>query len=363
MDTVLLKNDLASEEKNKKLFHHEGYLRIIVGSSLDGITVVDEQGKFEFANDSFFRIIEWPKEEIIGNNFLKIIPEEMNEFIFMQWNNVQEGIPDDFETKIITKSGEIKYVKVAHTLTKINDEKKVVSVVKDITENKKLELALKESEAKYRDLFENAQDAMYVVDTEGNFLRMNKVGLQALGYTREEFTGINISKLVTPESLTIVKERQKKRLREELVNQTDVLEMICKNGEHRWVEVKTRDIKDGDKIIEIHGIARDITENIKLKKELKKSNNQRKLLCHLVEGSRGGKTRAKILKRLTKKSYNANQLTEALNMDYKTIRHHLNVLIKNGIIIKNKDGHIDLYYISKNMESDLNDINQEIQHS
>ena len=360
MDTVLLKNDLVSEEK---LFHHEEYLKIIVGSSLDGITVVDEQGKFEFANDSFFRIIEWPKEEIIGNNFLKIIPEEMNEFIFTQWNSVQEGIPDDFETKIITKSGEIKYVKVAHTLTKINGEKKVVSVVKDITENKKLELALKESEGKYRDLFENAQDAMYVVDTEGNFLKMNNIGLQALGYTREEFTGINISKLVTPESLAIVKERQEKRLREELVIQIDILEMISKNGEHRWVEVKTRDIKDGDKIIEIHGIARDITENIKLKKELKKSNNQRKLLCHLIEGSRGGMTRAKILKRLTEKSHNANQLAEALNMDYKTIRHHLNVLIKNEIITKNNDGYIDLYYISKNMESDLNDINQEIQHS
>ena len=80
----------------------------------------------------------------------------MNDFIFMQWNNVQEGIPDEFETKIITKNGKIKYVKVAHALTKINGEKKVVSVIKDITENKKLELALKESEAKYRDLFENA---------------------------------------------------------------------------------------------------------------------------------------------------------------------------------------------------------------
>lgn len=355
MDTILLKNDLTSDEINKML-HHEEYLRIIVESSLDGITVVDEQGKFEFINDSFLRIIEWPREEILGNDFLKIIPEEMNEFIFKQWNNVQDGIPDDFETKIITKSGEIKYVKVAHTLTKINGEKKVVSVVKDITENKKLEVALKESEAKYRDLFENAQDAMYVVDTEGNFLKMNKVGLQGLGYIKEEFTGINISKLVTPESLKIVKERQKKRLRKELVNQTDVIEMICKNGEHVWVEVKTRDIKDGDRIIEIHGIARDITENIKLKKELKKSNNQRKLLCHLIEGSRGGKTRAKILKRLTGKSYNANQLAEALNMDYKTIRHHLNVLIRNGIIVKNNDGYIDLYYISKNMESDLNDI-------
>jgi len=63
MDTVLLKNDLASEEKNKKLFHHEGYLRIIVGSSLDGITVVDEQGKFEFANDSFLELLNGPRKK------------------------------------------------------------------------------------------------------------------------------------------------------------------------------------------------------------------------------------------------------------------------------------------------------------
>ncbi|HEX7627817.1 MAG TPA: PAS domain S-box protein [Candidatus Methanoperedens sp.] len=215
-----------------------------------------------------------------------------------------------------------------------------------------------ESEAKFRDLFENAQYPMYVVDTEGNFLKMNKVGLQTLGFTREEFIGINISKLVTQESLTIVKERQKKRLRKEPVNQTCIIEVICKNGEHLWIEANSRDIKKGDTIIEIQCIAKDITENIKLKKELNKSNNQRKLLCHLIEGSRGGNTRAKILKCLTEKSYNANQMAEALNMDYKTIRHHLKVLIKNGIITKNNDGSVDLYNISKNMELDFNDIYQ-----
>ena len=43
-------------------------------------------------------------------------------------------------------------------------------------------------------------------------------------------------------------------------------------------------------------------------------------------------------------------------MDYKTIRHHLGVLVKNGIITKNNGEHTGLYFISKNIESDLNDI-------
>jgi DNA-binding transcriptional ArsR family regulator len=138
---------------------------------------------------------------------------------------------------------------------------------------------------------------------------------------------------------------------------------VTKNGEHRWVEIKTRKIKKGGKTIEIHGIGRDITENWMLKKELNKSNNQRKLLSYLIEGSRGGKTRALILKRIAEKSYNANQLARDLNKDYKTIRHHLKVLIKNGIIIKKSDGYIDLYYISMNIESDLNEVNQENQYN
>jgi predicted transcriptional regulator len=69
------------------------------------------------------------------------------------------------------------------------------------------------------------------------------------------------------------------------------------------------------------------------------------------------------LKYLSDRPYNANQLAIALNMDYKTIRHHLNVLIKNGVIARNNDAYIDLYYISRNIESDLNEVNQEIQYN
>jgi len=59
-------------------------------------------------------------------------------------------------------------------------------------------------------------------------------------------------------------------------------------------------------------IARDITQNRLLKQELRKSNKQQKLLCYLIKGTRGGKTRALILKHLADGSFNANQLATAL---------------------------------------------------
>lgn len=300
-------------------------------------------------------------DEVIGTHFSDWFPPESlqqavnNTRKYFSGGHVKQPVIYEF----IRKNGEHRWAEIRSRVIKEGDKAIALHcIARDITERRKLEQELKESETKYRDLFENAKDAMYVIDSEGNFLKMNQVGLQTLGYTREEVIGSNISKFVTSESLKIVKERQKKRLLGELVNQADVLEIVCKNGEHRWVEIKTRDIKDGEMIIEIHGIARDITENMRLKQELNKSDKQRKLLSYLIEGTRGGKTRALILKHLTDKSHNAHQLAKALNMDYKTIRHHLDVLVKNGIISRDNNGYSALYFLSKNMELNLNDFDR-----
>ncbi len=271
---------------------------------------------------------------------------------------------DPMIRQIITKSGECRWAEIRSCVIKNGDS--IVGfhgMVRDITEKIKLGQQLKESEAKYRELFENAQDAMYVLDTEDNFLKMNQVGLRILGCTKEEVIGTNISRWLTQESLKIAEDRRKKWNSGETVDKADTLELVSKNGEHRWVEIKTRHIKDGDRIIEIHGIARDVTENFILKQELKNSNKQRKLLCYLIKGTRGGKTRTLILRHLIERSYNAHQLTKTLGMDYKTVRHHLGILVKNGIVTKDNGGRTVLYFISKNIESELNEFNSELRYN
>jgi PAS domain S-box-containing protein len=319
----------------------------------------DLKGNILSINKIGLKLLDVTEEEIIGSNISKwVTPESYKKFedrVRKIFSN--QPLEPTVVIEAINKKGEHKWGEARTRLLK--DGNKIIGthgIMRDITEKMKLEKELKESEEKYRDLFENAQDAMYVLDTQGKFLKMNRVGLQTLGCKKEEVIGTNINKWVTPESLKIIEERRKKRLSGEKLNQIDTLGIVCKNGELRWVEISTREIKEGDKTIEIHGIARDITENRLLKQELRKSNKQQKLLCYLIKGTRGGKTRALILKHLSDRSYNANQIATALNMDYKTIRHHLNVLIKNGIIVKSNDGYSDLYFISNNIDTNLNGI-------
>ncbi len=72
--------ELQLKESYKKLYESEKYFRSIIESSFNGIAVTDEQGNFEFVNESFLKMIDWPREEIIGQNFMKIIPEDIHEF-------------------------------------------------------------------------------------------------------------------------------------------------------------------------------------------------------------------------------------------------------------------------------------------
>jgi len=74
-----------------------------------------------------------------------------------------------------------------------------------------------------------------------------------------------------------------------------------------------------------------------------------RLLWWLIAGTKGGKTRATIIEALRKMPRNANQLAADLRLDYKTVRHHLGILLKNRIISSAGDGYGTMYFVSNEM--------------
>ncbi len=78
----------------------------------------------------------------------------------------------------------------------------------------------------------------------------------------------------------------------------------------------------------------------------------------MFAGTRGGYTRGFILNHLTDKPYNASQLAQALNIDYKTTRHHLDVLAKNGVITIEGNKYGKTYFPSDAVEANLKEFNQ-----
>jgi len=75
-----------------------------------------------------------------------------------------------------------------------------------------------------------------------------------------------------------------------------------------------------------------------------------KLLWWLIMGKRGGINRARIIKKLKDRPYNANQLSKELDLSYKTVRHHIKILEENKIIKPSGDSYSKLYFLEDEVE-------------
>jgi PAS domain S-box-containing protein len=135
----------------------------------------------------------------------------------------------------------------------------VAELEERIAERKRAEVALRESEERYRELFENARDAIYVHDLEGNYMRVNHAAETLSGYKREEIIGRNFFEFVASGDLRVGRKTFYARLAEQGETSFEV-DVIAKDGRRVPVEVRSRAIYENGVMVGVQGIARDITE-------------------------------------------------------------------------------------------------------
>ncbi|WP_410764758.1 winged helix-turn-helix domain-containing protein [Haloferax sp. DFSO60] len=75
-----------------------------------------------------------------------------------------------------------------------------------------------------------------------------------------------------------------------------------------------------------------------------------KALWYLLAGTRGGTTRAKLIRSLSERPRNANQLSESLDIDYNTVRYHLDLLVEHDIVEKGEEGYGTMYFLTDRFE-------------
>jgi PAS domain S-box-containing protein len=176
-------------------------LAAIVESSDDAIISKTLDGIITSWNRGAEKLFGYPAEECIGKSMLMLFPPERvgEESEILARIRRGEGV-DHFETIRLTKSG--KLIDVSVTLSPIrNNQDQVIGaskIARDITERKQMEEARRASEARYRTLFEYAPDGIVIVDSKGYYLDTNASVCRMLGYTRDEFIGLNATDIVAP---------------------------------------------------------------------------------------------------------------------------------------------------------------------
>ena len=171
-----------SEERFKKLFEE----------APDAMFIHTLEGKFVDGNRAAEKLIGYKREELIGKNMLKtgLLPKKYiphaTKLLAKSVIGKKTG-PDEIE--LMCKDGKRVWVEINSLPLRINKKRMVLGIARDITERKKAEEALKESEEKYRAIFENTGTATVVIEEDTTLSLVNSEFEKLSGYTKEEIEG------------------------------------------------------------------------------------------------------------------------------------------------------------------------------
>lgn len=174
----------------------ERQFRTFIESIPIGIFVY-EGSKFSYLNLASERITGYTRDELYLLDVWEIVHPDFRDIIREHMHRRQRGesVPDYHEFKIITKSGEERWLGRGVIAIKMDGEPLFLLTATDITDRRQVEEVLRKSEEKYRALMENSSDAILLADEHGDLIEANKTAEKLFGYTREELLQMHYTQI------------------------------------------------------------------------------------------------------------------------------------------------------------------------
>lgn len=253
----------AREETADKIKTSEERYRNLIELAPDGIISVDLQGIVKSCNLEFVKMTGYPKDEIIGKHFTKlptIRKRDTPKYVKVVSSIIRGKTPEPFEFEWVRKDGSVRTGEIRIGMMKTGDKLTgMQAFIRDITDQKKVREKVRESEKRFRMLFEYAPDAYYLNDMKGKFVDGNRAAEKITGYKRQEIVGKTFA------DIDMLPKKQLPRAASLLAKNAlgkptgpDAFTLIRKDGKRTEVEISTYPVKIGGRTL-VLGIARDIT--------------------------------------------------------------------------------------------------------
>ncbi len=309
-------------EVEKRLDDSEYRYRDLVEKADIAILVDDKDGKFKYYNQKFANIFGYTLEEMREQSIESLVhPDDADMVLRFHLERLQgRDVPNRYEFRGVRKDGSPLYLEVdvvaleegneivgtRSYLWDVADRKAIEKELEEarselekrvsertaefrkanellkqkIAEGEQIEKALKESEARYKALFDRSLLCVFLHDFEGNFLDANEATLRLLGYTKDEIKSLAIASLIgkkqMPKALQAIKEIRQYGYQKHLTE----YEILRRDGSIVWVETEGSLLYQAGKPYAVHGIARDITERKQAEQLLKKAEEEKAIILH-----------------------------------------------------------------------------------
>ena len=273
IDSVI-KAALIGHEIRNEFWESEEKYRNILESIEDGYYEVDLRGNLTLFNDSLCRIYGYPRDALAGMNYREYMDDNTARHVFKTFNGVYQRGRSAKGTnwEIIRGDGSRKIIGASVSPVSDASGKPVGfrGIVRDITEQKKAEQALRESEEKYRTIIENMEEGYFEVDLQGNFTFFNDSLSVTMGYSRTELMGMNYRQYMDDVTAKNVFQIFNNVFRTGHTKDFFEWEIKIKDGSKRIHSGSVSLIRDSyGNPVGFRGIVRDVTEKKRMEEKLK----------------------------------------------------------------------------------------------
>jgi PAS domain S-box-containing protein len=255
-----------SEEKFSKAFHESPLALTITGVN---------DNRYIEVNETFERATGWHRDEVIGRTpgdlRLWVDPQGRARLISQL---LADGNVRNLEVTFRTKDGQARAGLGCAELIEVNGEQCALSVVLDITDHKRAEEARRISEQRFRQFFETIPEYGYMISPGGEILDINPAACRALGYSKEELIGQQVSVLYAPESHSKIAALNQEWTQTGSL-QNEEMEVLTKAGKRRTVLLNKGAVKDAQgNILPSASVLVDITDYKEVQQKLRDSQNR-----------------------------------------------------------------------------------------
>ena len=253
----------------------EDRFRALFDMSRDGIVFVDLDGHIEEMNQAYLDLVGYGRDEITTHTYQDLTPEKWRaiEAEIIETQVMQRGFSDEYEKEYVRKDGSIAPISLRTILVRDLEGRPIrfMGIVRDITELKEKEEALKASERRYRSLFDLSHDGVVFVGLNGPVEEANPAYLDMLGYELDELVGMTYQQLTPPRWAAMEADIVAEQLLSRGYTDEYEKEYIRKGGSVFPVAVRAILVRDETGApVRIMGIVRDITEQKQAKEALER---------------------------------------------------------------------------------------------
>lgn len=230
------------------------------------VTVHDAEGRIAAANQAALRFAGMTEQDAIGRSLCEVFGPDCREQEEMLAVCQQSGGAP--ETSVHRTRGRVYQVQV----TPLRDDNHrvigCVRVARDVTSRRRAEESLAQSERRYRELAEGANDIIYTHDLAGTFLYVNPAAVRILGYSQEQLLRLKFWDIVAPDSMSKARAYVQNLLDGRPQEEQIELRMTCEDNRVAVVQLRANVLKRSGRSEAVHGIARDVTAEKQLAAQL-----------------------------------------------------------------------------------------------